>query len=400
MILKNKHTTEIQHISMKSRINYYLVGLVLLQISCGNPDQLEKKKAELEEYKDEMQELKVKIETLEGEITQLDPGFGKSNRQTTIVSTAPIEVRDFEHFIEVGGEVASRQNVVLAAEVTGMVQRIHVREGNEVRRGDILLSLDASTSQRTIAELETALELATTVYERQSNLWEQQIGTEIQYLEAKNRKESVERQLESAQVQLSKSIIRAPFSGSVDEVIIKVGETAMPGSELLRLVGSDKIFVEADVSETYVGSFSKGDKVELIIPSTGEVYTSQLTSVGGVINKENRTFKVEVMLPEAIKAKVKPNQLAVVKISNFVKKDAVVIPTNLIQYDNRGAYVYVVNQADSAFTAQKVYVEGGITYNNQTLIEEGLTGEELLIDKGFRNVSDGFEVKLAEINAQ
>lgn len=368
----------------------------MLQLSCGKPDQLEEKKAELQEYKDEMQELKGKIEKLENEIAQLDPNFGKSNRQTTIVSTLPVEIRDFEHFIEVGGEITSRQNVVLAAEVTGMVQRIHVREGNEVKKGDILLSLDASATQRTIAELETALELATTVYERQSNLWKQQIGTEIQYLEAKNRKESVERQLESAQVQLSKSIIRAPFPGSVEEVIIKVGETAMPGSELLRLVGSDKIFVEANVSEAYVGNFSKGDKVELVIPSTGETYVSELTSVGGVINKENRTFKVEIELPEAIKNHVRPNQLAVVKISNFIKQDAIVIPTNLIQYDNRGAYVYVVHNEGDSPAARKVYVEGGITYNNQTLIEKGLEGGELLIDKGFRNVSDGFEVKLAE----
>lgn len=381
---------------MKSRINYYLLGLVLFQFGCSKPDQLEEKKAELQQYKDEMQELKVKIEALEEEIAQLDPDFGKSNRQTTIVSTIPVKVVDFEHFIEVGGEVISRQNVVLAAEVTGMVQRVHVRDGQEVKKGDVLISLDASATQRTIAELKTALELATTVYERQSNLWKQQIGTEIQYLEAKNKKESVERQLESAQVQLSKSIIRAPFSGSVEEVIIKVGETAMPGTELIRLVGSDKIFVEANVSEAYVDSFSKGDKVELVIPSSGETYVSELTSVGGVINKENRTFKVEVELPEALKTKVKPNQLAVVKISDFIKQDAIAIPTNLIQYDNRGAYVYVVNQEGESPTARKVYVEGGITYNNQTLIEKGLQEGELLIDKGFRNVSDGFEVKLAD----
>lgn len=381
---------------MKSRINYYLLGLVLFQFGCSKPDQLEEKKAELQQYKDEMQELKVKIEALEEEIAQLDPDFGKSNRQTTIVSTIPVKVVDFEHFIEVGGEVTSRQNVVLAAEVTGMVQRVHVRDGQEVKKGDVLISLDASATQRTIAELKTALELATTVYERQSNLWKQQIGTEIQYLEAKNKKESVERQLESAQVQLSKSIIRAPFSGSVEEVIIKVGETAMPGTELIRLVGSDKIFVEANVSEAYVDSFSKGDKVELVIPSSGETYVSELTSVGGVINKENRTFKVEVELPEALKTKVKPNQLAVVKISDFIKQDAIAIPTNLIQYDNRGAYVYVVNQEGESPTARKVYVEGGITYNNQTLIEKGLQEGELLIDKGFRNVSDGFEVKLAD----
>lgn len=385
---------------MKSRINYYLMGLVLFLAGCGKPDQLAEKKAELQQHKDEMQELKVKIETLENEIAQLDPSFGKSNRQAILVSTLPVEVRDFEHFIEVGGEVTSRQNVVLAAEVTGMVQRVHVREGDMVKRGDLLLSLDASATQRTIAELETALELATTVYERQANLWEQKIGTEIQYLEAKNKKESVERQLESAQVQLSKSIIRAPFSGAVDEIIIKVGETAMPGSELLRLVGSDKVYVEADVSEAYVGSFSKGDKVELTFPSTGETYMAQLASVGGVINKENRTFKIEVALPTQMKTKVKPNQLTVVKISDFVKKEAVVIPTNLIQYDNRGTYVYVVNNADTILTAQKVYVEGGITYKNQTLIEKGLTRGEQLIDQGFRNVSNGFEVKLAESNAQ
>lgn len=381
---------------MKSRINYVLACLVLLLVSCGKPNELAEKKEELQQYKDQMQELKTKIETLEGEIATLDPGFAKDHREAALITTLPVTVKDFEHFIEVAGEVASRQNIVLTAEVPGTVQRINVREGDEVKKGAILLSLEASSTQRAIAELQTALDLATTVYERQANLWKQQIGTEIQYLEAKNKKESIERQLETAQVQLDKSVIRAPFSGSVEDIVVKLGETAMAGTELVRLVGADRMYVESDISEAYSGSFHKGDSVILNFPSTGENHGTVISSVGRVINKENRTFKIEVSLPSEVVAKVKPNQLAVVKIRDFVKDKAVVIPTYLIQHDNKGEYVFIVEKKDSATVAKKVPITTSITYKEETLVENGLSGNETLVDQGFRNVADGFNVKRAE----
>lgn len=381
---------------MKSRINYVLAGSALLLLSCGRPNELAEKKEELQQYKAEMQELKTKIASLEEEIAGLDPDFAKENREAALITTIPVAVKKFEHFIEVAGEVASRQNIVLTAEVPGTVQRINVREGDEVKKGQVLMNLEASASQRAIAELKTALDLATTVYERQANLWEQKIGTEIQFLEAKNKKESIERQLETAQVQLDKSIIRAPFSGSVEEVVVKLGETAMTGSELLRLVGSDRMYVESDISEAYIGSFDKGDSVILTFPATGENYGTVISSVGRVINKENRTFKIEISLPSKAVENVKPNQLAVVKIKDFVKDQAIVVPTYLIQHDNKGEYVFIVEKTDDALVAKKMPIETGITYKNETLVENGLSGKEELVGQGFRNVADGFNVKKAE----
>lgn len=383
---------------MKSIINYLLAFSVLWLISCGKPDQLAEKRAELKAAKAEAQELKAKITTLEEEIADLDPNYAKIHRDPTLITTIPVAVKDFAHFIEIAGEVDSRQNIVLTAEVPGTVEQINVREGDEVRKGTVLIRLDASSTQRTIDELETALELATTVYERQANLWEQKIGTEIQYLEAKNKKESIERQLETAKVQLGKSVIRAPFSGSVEEIPVKLGETAMAGTELLRLVGTDKMFIEADISEAYIGSFDPNDSVKVHFPATNATYGTIITSVGRVIDKENRTFKIEIKLPSNMSAIVKPNQLAVVKINDFVKEEAVVVPTNLIQRDNAGEYVFIVEKGDSLSIARKVHIESGKSYKNETLVKKGLSGEELLVDQGFREVADGFNVKMAQVS--
>ena len=391
-----KGPIKMNYTSMKSNINYLLASIMLLLISCSEPDELAEKKEELQGYKNEMQELKVKIAALEDEISDLDPDFAKSNRKATLVTTTPVEVKDFEHYIEVSGEVSSRQNIVLTAEVPAVVEKINVQEGDRVTKGQVLLVLDASGTQRSIDELKTALELATTVYQRQANLWKQKIGTEIQYLEAKNKKEALERQLQTAQVQLAKSIIRAPFAGTVEEVVVKVGETAMVGSQLIRIVGSENMYVEADVSEAYIGSFEKGDSVELQFPSSGESYNSVISSIGRVINKENRTFDIEVKLPSKALSVSKPNQLAVVKIKDFEKSKAIVVPTNLIQSDNRGQFVYIVDRTDSVAVAEKVHIERGMTYKNETLVKSGLTGKEELIDQGFREVAEGLNIKEAQ----
>ncbi|MGB3851141.1 MAG: efflux RND transporter periplasmic adaptor subunit [Tunicatimonas sp.] len=371
---------------------------LLTLVACGGADgDLAEKKAELKEYREELKELKDKVSSLEKEIAAEDPTA--SNRDEAIlVTTEPIPVKTFQHFLEVRGSVTSDRNITVSAEAPAMVQRVLVQEGERVKRGQVLARQDAETSRRGLEELQTSLELATTRFERQKKLWDQKIGTEIQFLEAKNAKETLERRIASSQSQLNSYTIRAPFSGSVDKVFIKEGEMAQPGVPLMRLVSLQDMFIEADVSESHLGKFTVGDSVAVSFPSLNQSLTSTISAIGDVIDQNNRTFSIEVKLPADTKL-LRPNLLAVLRIEDFNKPNAVVVPTNLILSDNQGDYVYVAAERDGQLTATKKSVERGLTYNNETLITSGLTGDEQLINEGFREVAEGMAIKQAEQGA-
>jgi len=364
----------------------------------GNTNEIEAKKQQLATYKAEVNELNQKISNLEQEIAAQDPSFAQKNRKATLVTTVPVQTKTFRHFVEVRGSVASRKNVTLSTEVPGRIQGVQVKEGQSVSKGQVLLSLDAETTQNNIKELETALELATTRFERQANLWEKKIGTEMQYLEAKNQKESLERSLATARSQLALTVIRAPFGGSIDKVMVRVGEMAQPGVPLVRIVSLTDMYIEADLSESLLGKFQKGDSVEVRFPSLNKTLQSTINAIGQVIDPNNRTFTVEISLPENDEL-LKPNLLAIVKISDFEAKEAVVVPTNLIQTDNSGDFIYIAKQGEEeVMEAEKVHVERGVTYENETMITSGLQGDEKLIKEGFREVAEGVAIREAEQN--
>ena len=381
----------------KISLSICLVALLALA-SCGGSDSgLEEKKAELSEYREEMKELKSKISSLEQEIAAEDPS-ALNREKATLVTTEPVPTKTFRHFLEVRGSVTSDRNITMSAEAPAMVQRVLVQEGERVKRGQVLAQQDAEISRRGLEELQTSLELASTRFERQKKLWDQKIGTEIQFLEAKNAKETLERRIAASRAQLANYTIRAPFSGSVDKVFIKEGEMAQPGVPLVRLVSLQDMFIEADVSESYLGKFTVGDTVEVTFPSLDQSLTSTINSIGDVIDQNNRTFSIEVKLPSDAKL-LRPNLLAVLRIEDFNQSNAVAVPTNLILSDNRGDYVYVATERDGALTATKQPVERGLTYNNETLITSGLSGNEQLIVEGFREVAEGMRIKEAEVNA-
>lgn len=381
----------------KIQSNIWSVALVAL-IACGGTDSgLDGKKAELKEYREELKELKSKISSLEKEIGAEEPN-GASRDKATLVTTEPVPTKTFRHFLEVRGSVTSDRNISISAEAPAMVERVLVQEGERVKKGQVLARQDAETSRRGLEELQTSLELATTRFERQKKLWDQKIGTEIQFLEAKNAKETLERRIASSRSQLANYIIRAPFSGSVDKVFIKEGEMSQPGVPLMRLVSLQDMFIEADVSESYLGEFNVGDTVAVTFPSLGQSLTSSINAIGEVIDQNNRTFSVEVKLPNDAKL-LRPNLLAVLRIEDFHQPNAVVVPTNLILSDNQGDYVYVAIEQDGGLTAVKKPVERGLTYDSETLITSGLSGDERLINQGFREVAEGMRIKEAENNA-
>jgi RND family efflux transporter MFP subunit len=284
---------------------------------------------------------------------------------------------------------------MISAENMGNINRLLVKEGNDVNKGQLIMSMDVELYQRSLDQLQTELTLAETMFQKQSNLWNQKIGTEVQYLESKNRKESLENQIANIKTQISKSQIRAPFQGTIEDVLVREGEMAQMGSPLVRIVNHNDMYIKADLSESHIGKFKKGDVVIIYFPSIDQTIESKISSVGQVIDEMNRTFSIEALLP-LTKFTIKPNLLAIVKIKDFEKSDAVVISTKLIQKDNKGEFVFIVDKNDQESIAKKVQIDRGITYKNNTMITSGLIGNETLINEGFREVADGNKVKVVE----
>lgn len=380
---------------MKTKI-VLILGFVLATIaSCEQKDPLVAKKEELKSQKAELQKIKLKITELEKELSALDPDFAKKNRKATLITTKNVELRKFEHYVEVSGAVKSRKNVLVSAENMGNINRVLAKEGHEVKKGQLILDMDTELYQRNLDQLETEYALARTMFEKQSNLWNQNIGTEVQYLESKNRKESIERQIANIKTQISKSKIRAPFAGTIESVFVKEGEMAQMGSPLVRIVNHRDMYIKADLSESLIGQFNKGDKVVIHFPSIDKTIESKISSVGQIIDEMNRTFSIEALLP-LTSFTIKPNLLAVVKLKDFEKYNAVVIPSKLIQKDNRGDFVFITEEASDELIAKKMQIKRGVTYKNNTMIDEGLSGKEILIDEGFRNVAAGSKLKVVE----
>ena len=363
--------------------------------SCDSEtNDVESKKNQLSELRTQASELSSQISALESEIALLDPEFGQNSNNIVLVTTTSVTPQQFEHKIEVRGAVESKKNVMVSAEIGGRIESIKISEGQKVNRGQVLVTLDADVLKNNLAELKTSLDLAKIVYERQSNLWEKKIGTEIQYLEAKNAVESLERRLTTVQSQLAQATVKAPFSGSIDEIPVKVGEMATPGLPLVRIVNPNDMYIKADVSEIYIGKFKKGETVDVHFPSQDENLSSTIASVSQVINKDNRTFSVEILLPR-VDFIIKPNQVAILKMKDYQNDQAFVVPTRLIQRDNKGIFVYATENNDKGLVAKKLHVTTGLSFNSQTEVISGLEGNEVLIDQGFREVTEGVEIKVA-----
>lgn len=377
------------------RYTYIIMLLTFAgMVACGpEKPEVEKKKAKLEKMRKEASQLKTEISALEKEIAKLDPDFGRNENNIVLVSADPVQKKAFQHRIEIRGSVQSRKNVMMSAERMGKIETILVSEGDDVRKGQLLMTLNADVIKNNIEEVKTSLELARIVFERQSNLWEKNIGTEIQYLEARNQVKSLERRLETLNSQLAQARITAPFSGSVDEIPVKVGEMAAVGLPLIRIVQPDDLYIDADVSEAYIGKFKAGDQVNVFFPSMNEELQSEIMAVSKVINDQNRTFTLEVKLPK-LEFMAKPNQVVVLSLQDYYDEDAFVVPTKVIQSDDKGKFIYMVDTQENETIARKKHVETGLTYESMTEIIEGLSGSEQIIHNGYRELTDGMVIKL------
>lgn len=370
---------------MKSTNIIAAILLVVFAAACGAPEQgLDAKKAALTDAKAELKTIQDKISTLEAEIKAEDPDFNKANINKTLVTVVPAQKRTFEHKIEVRGNVESRTNVNISAEMMGQLVELQVKEGQRVQAGQLIAAIDSENLLKTIDEVETQLEFATTIFDKRKRLWEKNIGTEIEYLQAKNNKEALENQLETLNTQLDKTTIEAPFSGVIENVPVKKGEIVQPGQPVAFLVSNNSMYIASEVSERYIGSFKVGDAVEVTLPALNETFMSTISAVGNVINPASRTFTIEIELP-MVKDYLKTNLIAVLKMTDYKAEEAVVIPSRIIQEDFEGNFIYLADQDK----ARKVHVELGLSYDNHTEVITGLNGGEPVIDKGNRSVADG-----------
>jgi RND family efflux transporter MFP subunit len=354
------------------------------------PAELEEKKTLLREKQAELQALTQEIEALEAAIYEQDPA---AVPQGALVSTKVLARSAFAHYVTVQGSVLADDYIDLTPEVGGRILRLTVAEGDYVRQGQLVAEIDGEQIRKQMAELETALDLATTVYERQKRLWDQNIGSEIQYLEAESNKNRLEKNMELLQLQLQKTKVYAPASGVVDRLVLQTGELAAPGAPILLLLNMARLKVVADVPENYLTAVRRGETVKVAVPALNLETTAPVSLIGQTIDPANRTFKVEVNLPA--NPQLKPNLLAEMQIQDFAEEDAVTIPLDRVQQEVSGQrFVYVVGKGNEGPVARKVYIEIGRSYEGEVIVTNGLTGEEELIMDGARELSDGQQLRI------
>jgi membrane fusion protein (multidrug efflux system) len=375
---------------MKSQISILLLTLTLFAVACSPISELEKKRTELAKLEAQSTELDNKIKKLEDEIEILDTTV----EETLIpVKAQKLNAGMFSNTLGIQGLVTSDNNVHMSAELGGTVKDILVKEGQSVRKGQLLVKLDGSSVASQIAELRNALELATTAYERQKRLWDQNIGSEMQYLQAKNNKDDLENKIATVNSQLAKYSITAPISGIVDKIYINEGEVASPGSPVVQVVNNKKINVEADIAESHVGKFKVGDAVTIHYPALGISAEEKIASIGQVIDPDNRTFTI-VISPKNNLKQLKPNLLAMIDVSDYKTESSIVVPTKLIRREGEKRYIYTVNTENKKTLAKKTYVVIEKSFSTNTVIQSGLDSGDLIIVEGYNAVIEGDELKV------
>ncbi|MCF6184257.1 MAG: efflux RND transporter periplasmic adaptor subunit [Bacteroidales bacterium] len=376
--------------------NISILILILSLFSCTTkkkekilPNSIESltiKKKKIEKIKDSLDQILIQIEH---KIDVLDTV--KKIQPVTIIEVKPTV---FKHFIHIQGNVQTDKNIIVRPLASGQITHVYIKEGQRVYKGQTLMQIDDAVLRNSIAEIENQLHLASTTYDRQKRLWDQKIGSEMQYLQAKTQKEALERKIKTLQSQLKNYKIRAPFAGVVDDVIAKLGDLASPQTPAVRLLNLQNMYIESDVSENYLKQVRKGNETIVSLPTISAEIKTKISKIGNYINPDNRSFKVRVNIKNN-KHNIKPNMLADININDYKNKNAIVIPSNLVQIDEKGnAFVYVVKKEKDTYIVVKKEVQPGKEYQGKTEILKGLNSNDKVINEGAKNVSSGQEVKV------
>lgn len=366
----------------------FLTGILFSCSTTGTDEKAIKK--QIADYKKELAEINSKIAALELQLV----GQKSIHLAKTAVKVDKVKKVPFAHYFEATGELESVNEAFISPETGGQIIKLNVVEGQKVKKGQLLAKLNTSVLEQQISEVKTRLNLAEIIYNKQSELWEKKIGSERQFLEAKNNYESLQSSLNSLQAQYNMSVLRSPINGYVEYIAQKEGELAAPGMQLMQIVNLDNLYVTTKLSEAYLSSIQVGDIVDIRFPSfPGLVLRKPVYRIGNVVNKQNRTFDVQFKI-ENTDGLLKPNLLANILINDYDSEASIVVPSIVIKEDMKGNYLFVVEQNSEDWKVTKKYIETGITYASNTEVLSGLNEGEQIITAGYSNVSDGMLVNI------
>ena len=369
-----------------------LVATTILLSACGGDKTTgpEAKKHKLEELLREQSKIAVEIAQLEEEVAkEAAKNDTTSPAKSKAVNVLALSTSVFKHYIDIQGSVESDNVVLVNPKMPGIIDKIYVKEGDKVAKGQLLATMDADVMKTGIAELNTQLDFAKTLYNKQKALWDQKIGTEVSYLNAKTQKEALERKLNSLNTQIGQNRIVAPMAGTIDKVIAREGEAAMAGMGSFRIVNMGDLKIVAKVSENYLMHLRVGNTAQVILPSEGNrEFDGKISYVSGVVDPTSRTVEVEIRVPSAGKY-LKPNLLTKVKINDQTLSNAIVIDENIVQTSESGQVVFVAKQESDKTIAQQRKVTIGLSYNGQVQITGGLVAGEKLVTQGYQELTDG-----------
>ena len=369
---------------------YSLLAAALLLTACGGDKDPQ---AELAKLKAAQADTQAKIAALEAKTGASAKDSATSAVPVSVLKVAP---QNFAGYLEVQGRVDFDQNATVGARAAGTLTSVRVQRGDRVRKGQVLATVDAGVLDANIAEVRTRADLARTIYEKQASLWKQQIGTEVQYLQAKNDYQALQRNLASLGQQKALYNVVAPYAGVVDDVMLKLGETVSPGAAVVQLNSGQGGKVLAEISEAYAGSIKAGDKALVTLPDLGgEELVSTVRTVSRTISAASRTFTAELRLPGNQAARLRPNMVATVRIQNYGSSNATVLPVDLIQHDEENAYVLVVARQAGKPVAQKRVIKTGQTYNGKQEVTSGLKPGDEVISAGYQNLNEGQVLKIS-----
>jgi RND family efflux transporter MFP subunit len=340
--------------------------------------------------------IKAKRAELQTQLTQLDNAIAELDVKKTeeaLVSVETVKDTAFSHYLEVQGNVNTKENLIIYPQFAGILNTVNVIAGQKVSKGQVLGTIDDGGLSQQLAQLENQLALAKTTFERQKRLWDQKIGSEIQYLQAQTNMVSQQKAVNQMKEQLAKTRIIAPFNGVIDELIAERGQVVGPGQGLMRIVNLNNMFVSTTVPESYIGKLKVGTQVSVYLASLGKSFNGKIRQVGNNINPNNRSFGIEVSVPNTDNL-LRPNQVAKLKITDYTSAKAVVVPSNVIQEDADGnQFVFEVTSVkDKTGIAKKVIVKVGKTSDNFSEILSGLEPKTLLVGDGVKTVSEGMKL--------
>jgi RND family efflux transporter MFP subunit len=384
----------------------YLATLLLLLIACSG----ENTKPNLDEVINTKDLIKIKssrelvhkeYEKLVADLAKLDKAIAEldTNKKNPLVQTIILKDTLFTHYIEIQGNVDTKDNILISPEYSGILTQINVKAGQRVSKGQVLARIDDGGMSSQLAQAETQLALSKTTFERQKNLWDQKIGSEIQYLQTKTAMESQQKMVAQIKSQLSKTVVTAPFNGIIDEVLTEKGKVVAPGMNLFRIVNLSNMYVTANVPENYIGQLKLGATVDVYLNSLGKNYQGKVRQIGNYINPNNRTFGIEIALPNPDNL-LRPNQVAVLRIEDYKNPKAILLPENILQETADGSKViYVVDKIDSNNTAKATQkaIEIGYTSGAFVEVKSGLQIGEIVITEGGKALKDGQTVEVIKL---